>query len=329
MASSNPQPELEAPLDPELPICDAHHHLWERGPSGYLLDAFLLDITSGHNIVSTVAVECGYGYRKNVTEELRPIGETEFLETMANGACADARIQTHVAAAIVGHANLVLGEGVAPVLEGHLAASPTRFRGIRQSTTWDESSALRSDAAQGLLAEPAFHRGFAWLDKLGLSFDAWLYHPQLNELAALAQKFSNVTIVLDHMGAPLGVGPYAGKRAEVYQAWSKGMTIVAACPNVTVKLGGFGSTRSGCDWHERAVKPSAAEVAQILGPYVEHCIEKFGVDRCMFESNFPVEKSSNHYVTVWNAFKRIAAKYSESERAALFYGTAARVYRIH
>ena len=330
MPTETPDPGAadETPIDPELPICDAHHHLWERPPRNYLLGELLQDLGRGHNVVSTVAVECRYAYREGGPEELRPVGETEFLESVANRAGADAAIKTRVAAAIVGHANLTLGDKVAPVLEAHKAASPYRFRGIRHSTIWDASNALRSDAPPGLLADRHFRRGFACLGKFDLSFDAWLYHPQLPELDSLARAFPEVTIILNHIAAPLGVGPYAGKRDEVFQVWSRGIAALANCPNVFVKLGGVGSLRSGYDWHERAVKPSSAELASALGPYFEWCIEHFGVDRCMFESNFPVEKLSTSYVNLWNSFKRITEKYSASERAALFHDTAARVYRI-
>ena len=321
--------QIETPLEPELPICDAHHHLWERPPHGYLLDDLLVDLRSGHNVVSTVAIECHYGYRKGGPEELQPVGEVEFLEAIASQVAANPAITTRIAAAIVGHANLILGDAVAPVLEAQLAASPKRFRGIRHSTTWDASDALRSEAPRGLLADDdGFRRGFVWLEKLCLSFDAWVYHPQLPEVAQLARRFPGVTIILNHIGAPLGVGPYSGKRDEVFQEWSHGIATIAACPNVAVKLGGVGSLRSGYDWHERPVKPSSQELAQVLKPYFEHCIERFGVERCMFESNFPVEKSSNGYVNLWNAFKKITEHYSISERAALFHDTAARLYRI-
>jgi L-fuconolactonase len=320
--------EIESTLEPELPICDAHHHLWERPPGGYLLDEFLLDLRAGHNIVSTVAVECRYGYRNDGPEHLKPVGEVEFLESIADRVSTDQTIKPRVAAAIVGHANLLLGDAVAPVLEAHGAASPQRFRGIRHSATWDASDALRSEAPQRLLGDRKFRQGFAWLQKLRLSFDAWVYHPQLTELAELARAFPAVPIILNHMGAPLGIGPYAGKRAEVFELWSSGIVEVARCSNVVVKLGGVGSLRSGYDWHERMVKPSSLELAKILQPYFEHCIEQFGVHRCLFESNFPVEKRSNTYVNLWNAFKRMTKSYSAGERAALFHDTAARVYRI-
>ncbi len=319
---------MEAALEANLPICDAHHHLWERPPHGYLLDDLLLDLRAGHNIVSTVAIECHYGYRKSGPEELQPVGEVEFLEAVAQQVAANPAITSRIAAAIVGHANLALGDAVAPVLEAHLAASPKRFRGIRHSTTWDASDALRSEAARGLLADDGFRRGVAWLEKLGLSFDAWVYHPQLSEVAGLAAAFPQVPIILNHIGAPLGVGPYAGKRDDVSRSWSRGLAELAQLPNVAVKLGGVGSLRSGYDWHERAVQPSSSELAQILRPYIEHCIDRFGVERCLFESNFPVEKAANAYVNLWNAFKRITENYSAGERAALFHDTAARIYRI-
>ena len=328
METHDREAAVEAALEPELSICDAHHHLWKRPPKDYLLDELLPDLRSGHNVVSTVAVECRYSYRKDGPEELRSVGETEFLESVANRVAADAAIATRVAAAIVGHANLTLGDKALGVLEAHRAASPHHFRGIRHSTIWDASSALRSDAPPGLLADSNFRRGFALLGKLNLSFDAWLYHPQLPELAALARAFPEVTIILNHIAAPLGVGPYAGKRDEVFQTWSRGIAALATCPNVFVKLGGVGSLRSGYDWHARAVKPSSVELAAALRPYFEWCIEKLGADRCMFESNFPVEKLSTSYVNLWNSFKRITERYSAGERASLFHDTAARVYCI-
>ena len=319
---------METAIEPDLPICDAHHHLWERPPRDYLLNDLLEDLRSGHNIMATVAIECGYSYRPAGAQEFKPLGETEFLEGVANRVAADRAIKTRIGAAIVGHADLALGDAVAPVLEAHLAISPKRFRGIRHSATWDGSGALRNEAVQGLLADGKFRAGFAWMGKLGLSFDAWVYHPQLSDVADLARAFPQVQIILNHIGAPLGVGPYAGKRDDVFRQWSRDIANLARVPNVTVKLGGVGSLRSGYDWHERALKPSSSELAQTLRPYIEHCIDSFGVERCMFESNFPVEKTSNSYVSLWNAFKRITENYSTAERAALFHDTAARVYRI-
>lgn len=321
------QPEREIILEPDLPICDAHHHLWERPPERYLLDDLRGDLAAGHNIVATVAVECGYGYRGNGFEHLKPVGETEFLETVASQVLAERIGNTRIAAAIVGFADLSLGDRVEEVLEAHLMASP-RFRGVRHSTTFDPGGALRNEAPAGLLGDRQFRQGFARLGKLGLSFDAWVYHPQLHEVVALARAFPNATIVLNHIGAPLGVGPYAGKRDEVFRAWRTGIGEIASCPNVMIKIGGMGSARSGYDWHERAVKPSSDELCEIVRPYFTWCIERCGPERCMLESNFPVEKRANSYSVLWNAFKKLTRDYSSSERAALFHDTACRVYRI-
>ena len=317
----------EAPLEPDLPICDPHHHLWRRPNNPYLLDDFLRDASAGHRIVSSVAVECGAMYREEGPAELQPVGETEFLEGIASEN-SSAGTPATVAAAIVAYADLTLGDAVAAVLEAHLEASPTRLRGIRYSTMWDASDSFRSVPRPGLLRDAAVRKGFARLQHLGLSFDAWLYHPQISELVGLARDFPAVPIILDHIGGPLGLGPYEGRRDEVFQAWSADITALSSCPNVVLKLGGVGSLRSGYDWHKRGPRPGSAELAEAMRPYFEHCIEKFGANRCMFESNFPVDRVSYSYVSVWNAFKIMARGYSEAERNALFHDTAARVYRL-
>lgn len=318
----------EVPLEPELPICDPHHHLWERPANPYLAQDFLRDASCGHNIVRTVAVECRAWYRRTGREELKPLGETEFLDRVAVQGEAQKDGATSIAAGIVGYADLTLGEAVIPVLEAHLEVSPEHFRGIRCSTQWDGTGTVRSVERAGLLMEPSFRKGVACVGRSGLSFDAWLYHPQIPELVELARSLPAVSIVLDHIGGPLGVGPYKGKRDEVFQQWRKGIVDLAACENVSLKLGGVGSIRSGYDWHERAVKPACEELAEAMRPYFEVCIEQFGVERCMFESNFPVDKISYGYVSIWNAFKRMTRGYSVSERRALFHDTASRVYRL-
>jgi len=325
--SDTERTSAELPLEPDLPICDPHHHLRERPNDRYFLEEFIQDTGTGHNIVATVCVENRAQYRNSGPETMKPVGETEFFDSVGALAAANSP-STAVAAGIVGHADLSLGEAVSEVLEAHLRASPSRFRGIRHSTTWNESETIRSDARRGLLADSALRRGFACLQRYDLSFDAWLYHPQLAELVELARSFPAVRIVLDHIGGPLGVGPYKGKRDEVFQIWSKGIADLSTCPNAAVKLGGFGSTRSGYDWHERVVQPKSAELANTMAPYFEFCIEKFGVHRCMFESNFPVDKASYSYVAIWNAFKRISQSYSAAERKALFHDTAMHVYRF-
>ena len=253
------------------------------------------------------------------------MGETEFLEGIA---VENVRVEnpTTVAAAIVAYADLALGDGVAAVLEAHLEASPTRLRGIRYSTMWDASDSFRSVPRPGLLRDASVREGFARLQPLGLSFDAWLYHPQLPELVELARDFPEVPIILDHIGGPLGLGPYAGRRDEVFGAWSADITALSGCPNVVLKLGGVGSLRSGYDWHTRTA--GSAELAEAMRPCFEHCIEKFGAGRCMFESNFPVDRVSYSYAAIWDAFKIMSRSYSEAERGALFHDTAVRVYRL-
>jgi L-fuconolactonase len=323
--------ETETPIDPTLPICDPHHHLWdgpgERGR--YLLDEYLEDAGGGHKIVKTVFVECGAMYRKDGPQEMRPVGETEFVQSIAAQSASGQYGMTAVAAGIVGFADLTLGAKVAPLIEGHMAASKNRFRGIRQSCTWDSDRAILSmGKGKGMMRDTKFREGFACLQQYGLSFDAWQYHTQLMELADLARAFSDTTIIVNHTGGLLGVGRYAGKRQEVFQEWRRSMTELASCPNVMMKLGGLGMPRCGFGWHEQARPPSSPELAAAMAPYFRFCIELFGADRCMFESNFPVDRISYPYGVLWNTFKRICEGCSPKERSALFHDTAVKVYRL-
>jgi predicted TIM-barrel fold metal-dependent hydrolase len=321
----------EEALEPELPICDPHHHLWDHERSRYLLDELLEDTGGGHNIAKTVFVECMAMYTEGAPEALAPVGETEFVQGIAAQSASGRYGSMRAAAGIVGFADLALGADVDAVLADHADASRNRFRGIRHASAWDASDAIRRSHTRpppGLLGNAEFRKGFACLEKRGQSFDAWLYHPQIVELADLARAFPNVAIILDHVGGPLGIGPYAGKRAEVFAQWKDAIAELAACSGVAVKLGGLTMPICGFDWHKRDAPPGSAELAETLAPYYLYCIEQFGVDRCMFESNFPVDKASCSYTVLWNAFKRIAADFSPSARAALFHDTASRVYRI-
>ena len=329
-----PAPVVEDAVEPELPICDPHHHFWDRdahrGGDRYLLDELTQDLSGGHNVTHTVFIECRSMYRAQGPEELRPVGETEFVQGIAAQSASGNYGPTAVAAGIVSNANLMLGAAVEPVLEAHLAASGNRFRGIRFSCAWDASPEVGSPGsnAPGMLLDSRFREGFACLQKLGLSFDALVYHTQLGELADLADAFPGVTIILNHIGRPLGVGPYAGKGAEVFYVWQEGIAAVAQRANVLVKLGGFGNPISGYDWHQRPVPPSSTELLETITPWLMFCIEQFGPERCMFESNFPVDKASYTYTTVWNAFKRVSQDFSAAERAAMFQGTAVKAYRL-
>jgi len=321
---------VEEPLEPDLPICDPHHHFWDREGDRYFLDQLVQDLSGGHNVTQTVFVECSSMHRAAGPEELRPVGEVEFVRGIAAQSASGQYGPTEVAAGIVGHADLMLGSAVRPVLEALVAAGGHRFRGIRFSCAWDASPQVGSPTsnAAGMLRDSRLREGFACLQGLGLSFDALVYHTQLDELADLAGAFPDTTIILNHVGRPLGVGPYSGKRDEVFADWQRGIAAVAQRENVVVKLGGFGNLISGHDWHQHATPPTSRDVAETVGPWLSYCIEQFGPERCMFESNFPVDKTSYPYTTVWNAFKQFSRDFSATERAAMFQETAVRAYRL-
>src|ERR1700761_1727661 len=318
-------------LDPKRPIVDPHHHLWERGGQRYLIEEIAADIASGHNIIATVYVEARSMYRAGGPEALRPVGEVEF----ANGAAAMSASGGYgpavVCAGIVGHVNLLLGEGARAVLEAEISAGQGRFRGIRHSSAWDadaDVAGMYATRPKGPLLDATFRKGFAHLAPLALSFDAWLFHPQIGELTDLARAFPDTRIVLDHCGGPAGTGQYAGRRAEVFTTWKASIREIAKCPNVSVKLGGLAMCLLGYDFHERPIPPSSEELAAAWRPYIETCIEAFGPQRAMFESNFPPDKGQCSYQVIFNAFKRIAASFSEAEKNALFSETAKNVYRL-
>ncbi len=287
----------EPPLEPELPLCDPHHHFWDvrtaRLPyQRYLLHELAADINSGHNVRSTVFIEARAMYRADGPEEMRPVGEVEFVQGLAAASASGLYGPGRAAAAIVGHANLNLGTRVEPVLEGLQMASPNRFRGIRHSVTWDPHPEVENTAAHNVkeqLASDQFRAGARVL---------------------------------------MRVGPYANRDDEVLATWRRGLAAVAACPNVTIKLGGIGMPRTGFDWHTRSTPIGSEELAAAMASFMTYCIEQFGPNRCMFESNFPVDKVSYSYNVMYNAFKRLSKGYSAAERAAMFHDTTTRVYRL-
>jgi len=322
---------VEEILEPERQICDPHHHLWDRGGNRYLLDQLLEDTGSGHNVVSTVFVECLSMYRADGPDAMRPIGETEFVQGVAAMSASGGYGPTRACSGIIGYADLALGDGVAPVLEAHMAASPNRFRGIRYAAGWHASPEIRNshtNPPENVLMDAKFRQGYAHLGRLGLSFEAWLYHPQIPQLTDLARAFPEIPIVLDHFGGPLGIGPFAGKQDEVFPEWQASIAELSTCPNVVAKLGGINMPLNGFGFEKRAVPPTSQELLDATGRYYEHTIDRFGPERCMFESNFPVDKVSCSYAVLWNAFKKIAAGYKEDEKDAMFRGTATRVYRL-
>jgi predicted TIM-barrel fold metal-dependent hydrolase len=326
---------VEAPLEPELPICDPHHHLWDqltaRIQPRYLIDEIVADVSSGHNIVSTVFIECGAMFKTDGPEALRPVGETEFVNGIAAMSASGLYGTTRIAAGIIGTAQLRLGDAVGAVLDTQIAAGGGRFRGIRLGAAWDPNDSVpshRTKPGPGLLLRDDFRAGFAQLAPRKLTFEAWLYHHQIPDVTSLARAFPGTTIILNHFGGPLGIGPYAGRTDEVYAEWRKSIGELATCPNVVAKLGGINMEINGFGWHERSRPPGSQELADATRRYYEFTIETFGVDRCMFESNFPVDKASCSYTVLWNSFKRLTSGYSATEKAKLFHDTAARVYRL-
>jgi L-fuconolactonase len=319
-------------IEPDLPIVDPHHHLVERPETGrYLLPELLADIGSGHNVTATVYLEWLSMYRAQGPAELRPVGEVEFANGVAAMAASGIYGKTRVCAGIVGYADLTLGAAVEKVLEAMIEAVGGRFRGIRFITaSHPDQAAWGSPIIRpaGLLMDPTVRAAFARLAPLGLSFDAWMYHTQLGELVDLARAFPATPIVLDHVGGPIGLGRYAGRRDEVFAGWSARIRELAQCPNVHIKLGGLGMRMFGFTHYTGELPPSSEELAAAWRPYIETCIAAFGPERAMFESNFPVDKGSCGYAALWNAFKRIAACYSAAEKAAFFAGTATNFYRL-
>ena len=326
----------EETLEPDLPICDPHHHFWDLRPERipyqrYLLHELAADINAGHNVRSTVFIEARAMYRAEGPEEVRSVGEVEFVQGMAAASATGLYGPGRAAASIIGHANLNLGAAVEPVLEALQAASPNRFRGIRHSVTWDPHPEIDNTAAHnmpGQLASDNYRAGAQVLSRMGLSLEGWLYFPQLPELADFAKAVPDLTIILNHIGGLLRVGPYSGREEEVMGIWKSGIAAVAACPNVVVKLGGVGMPRTGFDWHTRARPIGSEELAEAMAPLMNYCIEQFGPSRCMFESNFPVDKVSYSHHVLFNAFKRLSSGYSSSERSDMFHDTATRAYRI-
>jgi len=321
----------EEVLDPARPIVDPHHHLWDRGGQRYLIEEITSDIASGHNVIATIYVEARSMYRAKGPEAFRPVGEVEFANGAAAASASGGYGAAAVCAGIVGHASLLLGDDVRPVLEAEISAGQGRFRGIRHSSAWDADpnvAHMYATRPKGLLLDSTFRKGFANLRPHGLSYDAWLFHPQIGELTGLARAFPETQIVLDHCGGPAGTGQYANRREEIFATWKTSIREIAKCPNVAVKLGGLAMCLLGHDFHERATPPSSEELAAAWRPYIETCIEAFGPERAMFESNFPPDKGQCSYRVIFNAFKRIAASYSEAEKNALFSGTAMNVYRL-
>jgi predicted TIM-barrel fold metal-dependent hydrolase len=324
--------QVEEPIvEPGRRVVDPHHHLWPPGGSmPYGVDQLVADTTSGHNVVSTVFVECRAAYRADGPEHLRPVGETAFVAESA----ADLSRRHPSAppiAGIVAHADLTLGAPLGETLDAHRDAAGGLFRGIRHSTSHavePEALTIAGRAPEALAADPAFRSGVRLLGERGLTYDTWQYHYQLPELVDLARIAPETVIVLDHFSTPVGVGRFAGRRDEIFDEWSIGIRDLAGCPNVVAKIGGLAMPDNGFGWHTAQRPATSDELVEAQGRYYRHMIESFGPGRCMFESNFPVDRLSISYPVLWNALKKIASEYSDDEQDVMFSGTATRVYRL-
>jgi predicted TIM-barrel fold metal-dependent hydrolase len=320
----------ESVREPEIGICDAHHHLWDRSDNRYLMDDLERD-AAGNNIVSSVFVECSASYRSSGPMSMRPVGETAYIDKLANLHQADPQSTIDCAAAIISFADLRLGEDAARVIQAHREASPDRFKGTRHGVGWDAHPDVpnsHTKPVKGLLMDRTFRQGVACLEAEDLIYECYLYFTQMQELADLARTFPTLRIVLNHFGGPIGVGPYTIKSKEMMDVWRKGIDDLAACPNVIAKLGGIAMPRNGFGWHLQAEPPTSIALAEATAPFYRYTIEKFTPARCMFESNYPVEKQSCSYTVLWNSFKRIVSDFSAEEKAEMFYGTAAKTYSL-
>ncbi len=320
----------EEALEPELPIIDPHHHLWDRPGNRYVLGELAADVAQ-HNVRQTVFVECSSMYRADGPEEFRVVGETEYVQGIAAESASGRYGDFRAAAGIVGTADLLLGDHVVPVLEAQIAASPQRFRGIRHRAAWagpDIAPYQPKDLADHVLMDPAFRQGYAHLRTYGLTFEGWLYHTHISELTDLARAFPDTTIIFNHLGGPIGVGSYAGKRDEVWEAWKPAVAELARCENVVAKVGGIQMVVNGFGWQEREKPPTSDELLDENRKWYEFTIEQFGPQRCMFESNFPVDRMSCSYTVLWNQFKKLSKGFRADERAAMFHDVAQRVYRL-
>ena len=322
---------VEPIVDPERRIVDPHHHLWpDGGALPYGVDELVADTSSGHDVIGTVFVECHAAYRNEGPEHLRPVGETEFVAASAED-LADRHPGAAPIRGIVAHADLAELSVLDEVLDAHEVAGVGRFRGIRDALAHaTEPAALRIPGRAGAdrAADRSFREGVRRLGERGLPYDTWQYHYQLADLTELARVADETVIVCDHFSTPLGVGSHAGRRDEIFHQWKRDIAELATCPNVVAKLGGMAMPDNGFGWDVADRPPTSDEFVAVQAPYYHHTIEVFGPHRCMFESNFPVDRWSLSYPVLWNALKKIAVDYSDAEQDEMFSGTATRVYRL-
>ncbi len=322
---------VEPILEPEREIIDAHHHLWDMPGFRYLLSDFLEDVGTGHKVIGTVFAECHAMYRASGPAEMKPIGEVEFAAGIAAMSESGIYGSTRINAGIVGFADLALGDRVTPVLEALIVAGGGRFRGVRCQAGWDPSAEIVNSPgrdAPGFYLQPSFQAGVRRLAAHGLSFDAWLFHPQLSDVVSLARACPETHIVLCHLGGPLCYGPYLRSGREIFAQWKARMAELAQCENISVKLGGIMNRGATFDYGASEAPLHSQSLAARWSPWFMSCVELFGPLRCMVESNFPVDKMGVGYRTLWNGFKRALGELSEDEKEAVFSGNAMRIYRL-
>lgn len=318
-------------IAPTRQIIDAHHHLWDRPGSRYLFDEFNADLQSGHRIVASLYVQCRSMYRHDGVTEFKSIGEVEFANGIAAQFASDLYGPVRGCAGIIGYADLRLSDRLEPVLHRLHEAGGGRLKGIRNTTAWHPHSEIVSNPnppPPGILLEPEFLKGVQELARHNLVLDVWAYHFQLSELYDMARACTQTLIVIDHIGGPIGIGPYQGESKLVFHDWSHSIQRLATLPNLRIKVGGFGLKTMGYRFHEQSTPPSSDQLSRAWMPYFDVLLSTFGADRCMFESNFPVDKGMFSYSVLWNTYKKLASTLSEDEQHALFYQTACDTYAI-
>lgn len=313
-------------LDPDLEIVDPHHHLWRHGDAVYELDELQRDTGAGHNVVQTIYIECRSYYDKQAEPHMCSVGETAEVARKA-GTIPAGRAQID---GIVAHADLRHPE-LNAIIDAHETAGQGRLVGFRHAGARDsepEKLMIPGRGDKGLYADPDFRRGLAILGERGLTYDTWHYHHQADEFLDLAKSVPETTIILDHFGTPLGVGRFENQTSTIWAKWQRDMEKLAKCSNVQAKLGGFCMPDNGWKWHEQAMPPTSDQLVAAQSDWYHDMIGCFGASRCMFESNFPVDRVSVSYAVLWNAFKKIAASYDKEEQARMFSGTARSVYGL-
>ena len=327
---------IEDPISPNIPIIDPHHHLWDVGFGRYYIEELLEDInSSGHNILSTVYIMSSSNtkiYSKDGLEEFKPLTEIEFATSEGKRADLIPNNKVKVNASIVGSVDLTYGNKLQPVLEKAVNISEGRLKGIRMLLASHTDPRISSGAVKsdlGLMLHPNFIEGAKCIQNANLSLDFWIYHTQLNEMEKIARSLPDLTIILNHIGGPIHLGEYEGKQAATHREWRSAMMRLSRIPNINVKLGGLGMAVNGAKFHNNKFPPNSVQLSDVWKPWIYETIDMFGFDRCMFESNFPVDKGSCSYGALWNAFKILAKDMSDDEINKLFSKNAAKIYKIY